>query len=108
VLAVGQTVLGAEAEVRRHWSFVKPTRPTPPAVRNADRVRNPIDAFILQKLEEKKLTLSAAAEKRTLVRRLYFDLLGLPPQPNEVQQFVDDDSPHAYEVLVERLLASPR
>jgi len=108
VLAIGQSVLAAEAEVRRHWSFVQPTRPTPPAVRNAAQIRNPVDAFILQKLEEKKLTLSAAADKRTLVRRLYFDLLGLPPQPDEVQQFVDDNSPRAYEVLVERLLASPR
>ena len=90
------------------WSFKKPVRPAVPAVKDAARVRNPIDAFILAKLEEKKLHLAPEADRRTLARRAYFDLHGLPPTPEQVEEFVNDKSPDAYEKLVDRLLASPR
>ena len=71
-------------------------------------MRNPIDAFILAKLAEKNLTLSPEADRRTLIRRLNFDLLGLPPTPEEIEAFVADRDAKAYEKLVDRLLASPR
>ena len=90
------------------WSFKKPVRPPCPTVKDASRVRNPIDAFILAKLEEKKLHLAPEADRRTLARRAYFDLHGLPPTPEQVEEFVNDKSPDAYEKLVDRLLASPR
>jgi hypothetical protein len=90
------------------WSFRKPVRPTPPEVKDGSRVRNPIDAFILSKLEQKGLRLAPEADRRTLARRVYFDLHGLPPTPEQVLEFVNDQSPNAYEKLIERLLASPR
>ena len=90
------------------WSFRKPVRPPVPAVKNASWVRNPIDAFILATLEQKGLRPAAPADRRTLVRRAYFDLHGLPPTPDQVDQFVNDQSADAYEKLVDRLLASPR
>jgi mono/diheme cytochrome c family protein len=90
------------------WSFKQPVRPAVPAVQDASRVRNPIDAFILAKLEEKKLHLAPEADRRTLARRAYFDLHGLPPTPEQIDEFVNDQSPDAYEKLVDRLLASPR
>jgi mono/diheme cytochrome c family protein len=90
------------------WSFKKPARPVVPPVKNASWVRNPIDAFILAKLEQNGLHPAAPADRRTLVRRAYFDLDGLPPTPEQVDQFVNDQSSDAYEKLVDRLLASPR
>jgi hypothetical protein len=90
------------------WSFQKPVRPAAPAVRNASWVRNPIDAFILAKLEQDGLQPAPEADRRTLVRRAYFDLHGLPPTPEQSEQFVNDPSPDAYEKLIDRLLASPR
>src|SRR5262249_50810902 len=90
------------------WSFKKPSVPAIPAVKNAARVRNPIDAFILAKAEEKGLQPAPEADRRTLVRRAYFDLNGLPPSPEEVDRFVNDQSADAYEKLIDRLLASPR
>ena len=90
------------------WAFRKLSGAAPPAVKNTGWVRNPIDAFIVGKLEEKGLHPVAAANRRTLVRRAYFDLHGLPPTPEEVDQFVNDPSPDAYEKLIDRLLASPR
>jgi hypothetical protein len=90
------------------WSFKKPVRPAVPAVKNAAWVRNPIDAFVLAKLEQKGLRTAAAADRQTLVRRAFFDLHGLPPTPAQVDQFVNDQAPDAYEKLIERLLASPR
>jgi mono/diheme cytochrome c family protein len=93
---------------RDFWAF-KPPRPVAiPTVRDAGRVRNPIDAFILQKLEQKGLDLSPDADPLTLIRRAYFDLTGLPPEPAEVQAFLTDRAPVAYEKLIDRLLASPR
>ncbi len=90
-----------------HWAFTTPTRPTPPTVKNADWVRNPIDAFILSRLEAKGLTPAQEADKRTLIRRLSFDLTGLPPTREEVHQFLADDSPDAYEKLIAAFMAKP-
>ena len=77
-------------------------------MKNAAWARGPIDRFILAKLDEKKLHPVAAADRRTLIRRAYYDLHGLPPAPDEVEQFVNDPAPDAYEKLIDRLLASPR
>jgi cytochrome c553 len=93
---------------RDFWAFRPPRAVTPPAVRNADRVHNPIDAFLLQKLEAKDLAFSPEADRATLARRLSFDLTGLPPDPDEVRAFLADNSPNAYEKFVDRLLDSPR
>ena len=92
---------------RQHWAFVKPVRPAVPAVKTAGWVRNPIDAFVLTKLEEKGLAPSPEADRRTLLRRLTFDLIGLPPTPAEIDAFLTDQLPNAYEKVVDRLLASP-
>jgi hypothetical protein len=95
------------AEYQPHWAYVVPTRPEPPAVKNHQWIRNPIDAFILQNLESKNLKPSREADRRTLLRRLSLDLIGLPPTPEEMAAFVADKDPRAYEKQVERLLASP-
>ena len=96
------------AKDRQWWAFLPPKAVEPPNVRHGERVRNPIDAFVLAKLEAKGLSLSPEAGKLTLVRRAYFDLTGLAPEPAEVQAFLADQSPDAYEKLIDRLLASPR
>jgi hypothetical protein len=93
---------------RRFWSFRPPQPQIVPRVYRADRVHNPIDAFILAKLEQKGLTLSPEADRATLLRRASFDLTGLPPEPAEVDAFLADQSPDAYEKRIDRLLASPR
>ncbi|MSV30401.1 MAG: DUF1553 domain-containing protein [Bryobacterales bacterium] len=90
------------------WAFRKPLAPAVPAVRNTAWVKNPVDAFILSKLEAEKLHPAAPAAKAALARRAYFDLHGLPPTPAEVERFLKDDSPRAYEDLIDQLLASPR
>jgi hypothetical protein len=90
------------------WSFRKPKRPIVPTTKNEKRVRNPVDAFILARLEEKQLRPAPQADKRTLIRRAYFDLIGLPPTPKQVESFVSDPSPNAYEALIDQLLASPQ
>jgi hypothetical protein len=90
-----------------HWSFVPPTRPAVPAVRNSSWVRNPIDAFILGRLEREGLSPSPEADRVTLLRRLSLDLIGLPPTIAEVDAFLADQSPNGYEKQVERLLRSP-
>jgi hypothetical protein len=92
---------------RRYWAYVPVQRPALPKVKASGWVRNPIDAFILAKLEAKGLAPVAEADRRTLVRRVYYDLTGLPPTPRQVDDFVNDSSPDAYEKLVDRLLASP-
>lgn len=94
-------------EDREWWSFQPIAKPTPPALEKADRVRNPIDAFVLAKLREQKLDFAPDAEKRALIRRVTLDLTGLPPKPEEVDAFVADTAPDAYEKVVDRLLASP-
>ncbi|MGI9428397.1 MAG: DUF1553 domain-containing protein [Bythopirellula sp.] len=96
------------AHWEQHWSFIKPVRPQVPTGRNDTWPRNAIDRFILQRLEQKGLAPSPEADRPTLIRRVSLDLTGLPPAPEEVDQFLADTSPDAYERLVERLLASPR
>jgi mono/diheme cytochrome c family protein len=97
------------AELRqKHWSFQPVKKPDVPTVKNAAWVRTPLDAFVLARLEAKGLTPTRPADRRTLIRRVTFDLTGLPPAPEEVEAFEDDRSPDAYEKLVDRLLASPR
>jgi hypothetical protein len=91
---------------RSFWAFRPPLRPAIPAVRHAERVRNPIDAFVLAALEKKGLTLSPEADRLTLLRRATFDLVGLPPSPEEIDALLSDHSPDAYEKLIDRLLAS--
>lgn len=95
------------AEYEPHWAFIVPTTPDLPGVKNTAWVRNNIDRFVLAKLEANGLKPSSATDRRTLIRRVYFDLIGLPPTPEEVDAFVDDRSPDAYEKVVDRLLANP-
>ncbi len=90
------------------WSFEKLRRPPIPTLDDGADFYNPIDAFVVAKLEEKGLRAAPRAGKRTLIRRAYFDLLGLPPTPEQVERFLKDTSPDAYTNLIERLLASPR
>lgn len=90
----------------KHWSYVKPQRPAVPAMQSS-WVRNPIDAFLLARMTKEGLKPSSEASKVALIRRLSFDLTGLPPTLAEVDAFVKDESPQAYEKLVDRLLASP-
>jgi hypothetical protein len=92
----------------RHWAFVPPKRPELPEVKNSQWVRNGIDAFVLARLERGKLQPTNEADKATLLRRVSFDLTGLPPTLAELDAFSKDDSPKAYEKSVDRLLASPR
>jgi hypothetical protein len=90
-----------------HWAYIPVVRPPLPAVKKAAWAIDPIDLFILARLQTEKLRPSADADKRTLLRRLSFDLTGLPPTPEEVSAFVADKNPQAYEQAVNRLLASP-
>lgn len=91
----------------QHWAFRSPQRPPPPRVKDPKWVRNPIDAFILARLELEKIAPAELADRFTLIHRLSLDLLGLPPTPEEVSEFTRDTSADAYENLVDRLLASP-
>lgn len=100
--------IAAGAPWQEHWSFIPPTRPQLPAVQNGDWPCNPIDQFILARLEQEGLSPSAAADKITLLRRVTFDLTGLPPTLEEVDAFIADTSPDAYEKVVDRLLQSAR
>jgi len=92
---------------KRWWAFQRVTNPAPPAVASRSWVRNPIDAFVLGKLEEKGIRPNPEASRVALLRRLSLDLTGLPPTPEEVQAFLADPSENAYEKQVDRLLASP-
>ncbi|HEY0072750.1 MAG TPA: DUF1549 domain-containing protein, partial [Abditibacteriaceae bacterium] len=91
-----------------HWAFVKPQMPKVPPVINAALVKNPLDNFIIARLEQAGLNPSPPADKYTLVRRVYLDLIGLPPTPQEADAFVQDTAPDAYEKMVDSLLASPQ
>lgn len=95
------------AEYQTHWAYLAPRRPAPPAVKRADWPRNDLDRFVLAKLENAGLSPSPEAAPATLIRRLSLDLIGLPPTPEEVDAFLADSSPNAYERLVDRLLKSP-
>jgi hypothetical protein len=97
------------AEARRtHWSFRPVTKPAVPAVKNSAWVKTPIDAFVLARLQARGLTPAPAAERRTLLRRVSLDLHGLPPTPEELAAFEEDNSPDAYARVIDRLLTSPR
>lgn len=101
--AVQKEIAASDAD-KNHWAFQPVTRPTPPAIADYS---NPIDRFIVAKLREKNLEPAPPATRKQLVRRVTFDLIGLPPTPEEVKAFVTDRSPQAYENLIDRLLASP-
>lgn len=96
------------AETMKFWSFQPVKRPAVPKVKNLAWVRSPVDAFVLARLEAAGLQPNPSADRRTLIRRATYDLIGLPPSPEEVDAFVQDRSPQAYEQLIDRLLASPR
>src|SRR2546430_3915155 len=93
---------------RNHWAFQNITRPGPPKIDQPDWVRNPIDAFVVAELKTKGLKPAPLADKVTLIRRATFDLIGLPPTPEDVDAFLADDSTKAFDKVVDRLLASPR
>ncbi len=95
------------AAQRQYWSLQPVKNPRVPAVANRDRLRTPVDAFVLKQLESHQLTFSPPAGRAELIRRVKFDLLGLPPTPAEIDRFERDRSEHAYERLVDRLLADP-
>lgn len=94
------------SEARKHWAFRPLQKPSPPKVKDADWGRMPIDAFVSEKLEKRGWSPMPIAERRDLIRRLSFDLIGLPPSPEDVQAFVHDPRHDAYEHLVDRLLSS--
>ncbi len=101
--------IAAGSPYAAHWSFVPPKRPPVPEITNAKvTVRNPIDAFVAARLQKEGLTLSPEADRYTLIRRVYLDLIGIPPTPEEVDAFVKDRAPNAYEKVVDALLKSPR
>jgi hypothetical protein len=106
--AAGRREMVVTDEDRRHWAYRPLQDVSHPAVRDATWCRTPLDRFIVAALEARGIRPNAPADRRTLIRRLYFDLLGLPPAPDEVAAFVANPRPTAYQELVERLLASPR
>ncbi len=99
--------IAAGAEYTPHWAFVRPVQPPVPHTRQADRVRNPIDAFVFARLDAEGLEPVPPADRYTLVRRLYLDLIGLPPDPQQADAFVHSTDPDALEHLVDDLLRSP-
>src|SRR2546429_1369995 len=103
-----KTWIAQGANWKQHWSFIHPTRPNPPAVTNRAWPRNPIDRFILAKLEASGLSPNAEADRRALIRRVSLDTRGLPPSPEEIAAFLDDKSAGAYEKMGDRFLASPQ
>jgi hypothetical protein len=100
--------IAAGAEYQPHWSYIPPERSPAPEVRQSAWPRNPIDHFVLAELENVGLEPAGEAERTTLIRRVFLDLTGLPPSPDDVLAFVSDTAPDAYERLVDRLLASPQ
>ena len=96
------------AEYTKHWAYIRPQTSPAPAVRQTSWPQSPIDHFVLSRLEEEGLAPSPSADRYTLIRRLHLDIVGLPPSVEEVDAFVCDQSPNAYENLVDRLLQSPR
>ena len=99
--------LGITAEERSFWAFQPVKRPVVPISNLKSEVRTPIDLFVLAKLQERGLSFGPEAGKRTLIKRAYFDLLGLPPSREETEEFLSDGASDAYERLIDRLLASP-
>src|SRR5262245_63925672 len=110
-LATCAVLMAAETFAQRQrefWSFQKIRPQTPPAVKNKQWVRTPIDSFVLARLEARGIAAAPMADKITLIRRASFDLVGLPPTPEEVDAFLADKSPQAFEKVIDRLLASPQ
>jgi hypothetical protein len=105
--AKSATAAATGDDAKNHWSFIAPKAIAPPEVKNTGWAKNDLDHFVLAKLEAAGLTPSPAADRRTLIRRVTFDLTGLPPTPEEVAAFEQDKSAGAYEAVVDRLLASP-
>jgi hypothetical protein len=97
----------AKVDKKAHWAFQPVSKPTPPAVKNASWGTNAIDKFILAKLEEKSMIAAPQADKETLLRRVYYDLTGLPPTPKQIEDFVRDQSPDAYLRVIDQLLNDP-
>ena len=95
-----------KSQINTHWAYVKPLRPAIPVVKNQSWVRNPIDNFVLARLEKEGLQPSPEAPKETLLRRVSLDLIGLPPSVKEIDEFLADTAPNAYEKVVDKLLAS--
>ena len=93
---------------RSYWAYKPLTKPVPPQLNEENWSQHPVDKFILRKLKENQLLPAQPAHRRDLIRRAYFDLTGLPPKPQEVEAFVNDKDPQAYENLIDKLLASPR
>ena len=106
--AAATTEVSIAAEAAKHWAFRVPVRPQIPAVKDPRWSRNPIDAFIAAEHTKRGITPLGETDKRTLIRRVYLDLIGLPPTPEEIRQFETDKSATAYDKIVDRLLASPR
>ncbi len=106
--ALAAEVVSPHSSTNDHWAFKSPVRPAIPSVKKTNWLRNPIDNFILAKLEANQLSPSPEANRVTLIRRLSFDVIGLPPSPEEIAVFVADKRLNAYEKLVEQLLGSPR
>ena len=103
----GNEVVKKGVDSQAHWAFQPVRRPAVPVPHDAGRVRNPIDAFVVARLEQAELPATPQADRRTLIRRISYDLTGLPPSADEVERFVNDPDPEAYPRLVERLLDSP-
>ena len=103
----GQGETSFSDEARQHWAFQPVRKITPPRVENVDWLQTPVDSFVLAKLEQRSWQPAPFASREELIRRVHFDLLGLPPQPEDIAAFVNDSSPDAYQRLVDRLLASP-
>jgi len=106
-MPAGMATGGTEPDVEEHWAYVSPSRPEFLAVKSDAWVRNPVDRFVLARLEDEGLSPSPEATRATLLRRVTLDLTGLPPSPEELDAFLADASPEAYERVVDRLLASP-
>ncbi|HZY85406.1 MAG TPA: DUF1549 domain-containing protein, partial [Gemmataceae bacterium] len=106
-IPAGEVAAGPAAVQSKHWAFQPITRPPGPVVKNTAWVRNPIDRFVLARLDAKGVRPSPEADRATLLRRLTLDLTGLPPSPQEIDDFLADARPDAYERAVDRLLASP-
>jgi hypothetical protein len=107
-IATLRTWIAQGAKWQKHWAFIPPVRPPLPVVKDASWARNPIDNFVLARLEREGLATAPEADRATLLRRVTLDLTGLPPTPAELDAFLNDKSPAAYEKVVDRLLASPR
>ncbi|MEP6754071.1 MAG: DUF1553 domain-containing protein [Chthonomonadales bacterium] len=107
-IATLKTWVAQGGKYSKHWAFVKPVRPAVPSVMQKSWPRNPVDAFILNVLEKQNMKPSPEANKATLIRRVTFDLTGLPPTMAELDAFLQDKSPTAYDAVVDRLLASPK